>query len=381
MKWWSERLKGLRLGSYAALSFLFLPGCGEEKSIESSAQVISINIGKDTIDQVTIEQIIPFESKEEAIFRHVTRMAAFEDKVVILDSKRAELFLFDNTGHFLKKTPYGRGPGELLFPNDLFLSREEAKVWVRDGGDKQLKAYDFDLNHTGTITFPELRIIRWFNKLPDGNWLVHFQNSLKPDDKQIYSYLIYGPDFMQLVDSLLPDPVLSNQKVSMYNPISRESAAMLFCRPFDHHLYTYEKGETKPLYFLDFGDNTVTPADVAKEYKYVYDLVHSGQRVSILGDIIHTEAYVAISFVQNQKIYYLIYSKQSGRAVSSMSSHCLPKGVLKGMADDSTFILIVNPEDFLEFARKKGMDEEQYAGIQPGGNNVMVLFRLEEALQ
>jgi hypothetical protein len=347
--------------------------------MKQKVAIINVDFEKDTVGAVAIEDIFTFESTPEAIFGHVSRISFAAEKIFILDNRRREaLYVFDQEGKFLNKTAYGKGPGEVLDPLDYYIDPDNNSILLFDFSLQRFLTYDLNLNHLSSLSLSKHTVVRWFDRFQEDKWLVHFQNRLEPTDPRIYSYLIYSSHFEEVLDTLLPDPIIENEKLTMFNPISRETSEQFLCRPFDQTLYAFENDEVKVKYYLDFGQYSIRQADKEKGLEHVLRLKRNGERVSILGDLMNSDRYIAVSIAFKQQADYVIYSKHTGRTRCSIPSTSLPYGVLKGMINDSTFILMVEPHTFLDYATENGLDPRKYEDVREGGNDVMMLFSLRE---
>jgi hypothetical protein len=363
------------------LILFFLFGCSAEKEEKTIQKIpIEINTNEKNNRKINIEKIIPLETKKEALFGRPSRITMTDNRIIILDDRgRAALFLFDEKGIFLGKTKKGKGKGECLSPSDYYYDNTTKEIQVFDLGNKKMLYYDLNLGVKSTKKIENNLFFRNFNKLKNGEWLVHYQNQLRGDrnDRKIYSFLKYSADFQTITAPLLPDDIVEHRQLFVINPMSREQDEVLLCRPFDQYLYGFgEENKIAKQYFIDFGDYSITQADIEKGRSHIYSLKKKGERVTVLGDVIHNGAYVACSFVYNQDSQYFIYNKKTKETICSVSLTTLPYGVLKGMKDKNTFILLVKAIDLKTFAADNDIVFEELTTIHDEGNDIIVLFNI-----
>jgi len=288
------------------------------------------------------------------------------------------LFLFDRQGNFIKKTINGKGPGECLGPADYYLDEKNRSIQLYDVSADRFLFFDMDLNHQKSESVGSNIFFRNFTKSPTGNWIVHYQSQLRGEPQStIYSYLNYSPDFKRVNDQLLPSNNIQHRKLLMENPISREDTTPLFCRPFDQTIYILDEDDNlHPKYYLDFGKLNITAKDFKAETGEVYELMRSGDRVTLLGNLINHPDYFSCSFIYRQQPHYVIYNKQSKKSVISFNINQLPYGQLKGITENGEFILLVNPLDLIDFAKRNDVSFGRLNEIEKEGNDFIILFSI-----
>ena len=107
--------------------FLILFGC-KNGSIDSDP-AIEININLDdlageSLPQLTLESIVHLETNDSSIVGNLDYLELYNDHVYILDSDKSRAaFAFSKDGAFIKKTPYGKGPGEMVNPFAFYIDK------------------------------------------------------------------------------------------------------------------------------------------------------------------------------------------------------------------------------------------------------------------
>ena len=100
-------------------------------------------------------ELIPLETTDESIFRHVQRLHYHDGVLYILDW--VQIFAFDSTtGEFLFKIDdRGQGPEEYLHINDFGIDRQRNKLLVLDPMTNNLIEYDLNGRHLRRTRLPD----------------------------------------------------------------------------------------------------------------------------------------------------------------------------------------------------------------------------------
>ncbi|MFA5817518.1 MAG: 6-bladed beta-propeller, partial [Bacteroidales bacterium] len=103
------------------LSVLVASCTNRDPGLGKNPEVIKINIDdkKRPLLNVSIEDVVPLETSQNSLLGYQAKVKYFNNRFYILNNNRFEqptLFVFDERGHFLKKTIRGKGPGEVIEP-------------------------------------------------------------------------------------------------------------------------------------------------------------------------------------------------------------------------------------------------------------------------
>ncbi len=332
---------------------------------------------QDTFESVEIVDVIRLESNDSSIFGYVNRIERFDNKIYILDKMlRSTLLVFSEKGAYINHLKTGKGPGECLMPLDFYIDKLDNSILLYDYSLKRFSTYDKNLNNIES--FDKSLCMRYFDKLENNQWIVYSQCS-RDHNKALFSYKIYDIEF-ELLEEFLPLPRYDHFRLGVFNPISRENFEQVYCKPFDQNIYTFDNEEFRTKYYLDFGEYSLSEQDRTETDIYeVYSLMQQRERILLLGDLIHTREYFAASFNFDRTEEYFIHSKDKNQVQCSPNSTALPRGLLKGMWDENTFILIVLPSNFKEYLAKNKSYASKFKldNLQDGENSLLVLFTIE----
>ncbi len=347
-------------------------GCVEPE--QDAGELIRVDLTEDKITKAGIINIIPLETGNESLFSEAKRVALVDTTIFILDQlKRKNLLGFNNRGAFLRALPVGKGVGEVMQPVDFVYDAGRSTIKVFDAA--LMRTTDFDLNMSPlTSTDYDSRYIRSFRQLADRQWLVHYQTNEVISD-EIYSYLVYSPDFKTCTDTILVDRY-DHKSMMLSNSISRENAEVLFCRPYDQRIYTYQNGEVAVKYQIQFDRFNITPDHIEEGVEVMQGLFRKGELINMVGDIINNDRFFACTFSLKRKRFYVIYDKVEKKVGITPDTSVLPYGLLKSTRADREFVLLVEPEELHNYADQAGLDLELYnsADVKGGDNPVLVVF-------
>ncbi len=361
------------------LFVLVFGSCSEQESI-TKRTLVRIDFEKDILDDIKVTKIIPLETTENSIVEYVSRISLVGDRIFILDNRiRRTLFLFDSDGQFIKHIASGKGPGEILNAIDYHMDAKLEEVTLLDPFQKKLLKYDFDLNHVASEAYETsenyLPIIKWFKQHGRDEWITLSQHPAVPD-QPAFTYSVLSNDLSQIVTEFLPQRHADLANVKLSSTISRENYDPVYCRPFDQSLYHIKNNKMVPSYQLDFGPYSISDQDIAKGLPHLSQLYREGKIANIQGDLIHNRHYLAASIAFNKKIEYFIYSKKENKVGCSINSKILPRGFLKGMVDEHTFVMVATAFHFKEYLKTNPLKLNVPEGISEADNYIIVQFTM-----
>lgn len=354
-----------------------LCGCmGSEDYNDGRSHEVKINIFKDSFGEAKIKKVIQLESGTDAFLGRVARILINENRIYILDGNRNKMMVFNGSGHHLHTITSGKGPGELIDPTDFEFNPSNETILIWDHQGKKLECCDRNLNHVDTKLMKSDLLAPWFIQIPNNQFLTFNGTVLTPNGDEYYTYVLRMEN-MEIIRGLLSFDKSLLTSMLTYNPFSRESKkSILFYKPRDNNIYTYnfEREDVVIKYKIDFG-----PYNIQEENKVsIVELLKSGKIVLIIGDIINSSNYFAASTTYKQRQEYFLYQKKSGKVRFSLAVNDLPYGVLKGMTDDESFILVVDPKDYLEFIREnKRTDLPHIEGLKDSDNYILIIFTID----
>lgn len=349
----------------------------------SPTPTIHVDIDDVSSPKISIQRVIPLETSSNNLIGNEldATFATYNSNIYILEGQHARsLMLFDSTGTFVRKTDYGKAPGEMLAPADFFIDSAHSKLLVWDSETHKMQTYSTSLHYQGGTSID--MVLRNFAKLPNGNWLVRSAyndcyGKSKNEESKYYYYFIYSVDFRSIVSKILPFTNIDRIQIWLINPIGKTESP-LFCTQFDMNLYTINsRQELEAVYYIDFGKYSPPKTDNEMPIDYYYRQQEQGQFVAELCDIYSTNAYLSVLFLYTDKLYNLIYSKRTNRTYTSkawLEHGLLPNGSIKAISSSGQFTLMANAADYVTFCQANGTPTE----VKPTDNPVLIYFTIEE---
>lgn len=147
------------------LIFISLINCkGEETSLfynDFTPIIINASIKSTKID--SINEIILFKSVLELVdidkqdyIASIDKLIKHNNKYYILDKQKSNLFVFANTGRFIKKIGNrGNGPGEFSHISDFLIDPKNNVIYILSGNDVAINSFTLDGEFINKVRFPE----------------------------------------------------------------------------------------------------------------------------------------------------------------------------------------------------------------------------------
>ena len=109
--------------------------------------------------KVDYEIIKLYEEDDNALVADIEEIIPYKDRLYILTSMMSgsNLFIFKDTGEFIKKFPKGRGPGEFMGVMDILVDEQTGIVEVLSG--VSVYCYDFEGNFLEKRDLPKANIL------------------------------------------------------------------------------------------------------------------------------------------------------------------------------------------------------------------------------
>jgi hypothetical protein len=167
----SKRKKAILFTSSLFLAFFIqVVSCGKQRAewtgtIEEVAGVSVVknpNAPLHSVDILILEEELTIgetEGREESAFFQLRDVDADESgRIFTLDSKEANVKVFDQDGHHLRTIGgRGQGPGEFQIPNDIFVD-DKNRIYISDVGNDRLSVFEEDGDFADSFNFTEYSI-------------------------------------------------------------------------------------------------------------------------------------------------------------------------------------------------------------------------------
>ncbi|MDR1951832.1 MAG: 6-bladed beta-propeller, partial [Bacteroidales bacterium] len=130
---------------------LSLTGCAnpQQKLNTSSATPIYVDMNKAKLvliwDEMDLVNYVPLETTDESLIREISKIYATPSHIIIFEEKYSNIFLFDQTGVFLRKIGRrGNGPGEYVNLTDIFFEEASGLIYAHDFGQNIMLVYNLE---------------------------------------------------------------------------------------------------------------------------------------------------------------------------------------------------------------------------------------------
>jgi hypothetical protein len=133
------------------------------------------------------------------------------------------------------------------------------------------------------------------------------------------------------------------------------------------------------IYYLDFGDYTVTENDMQNGLNYTFTKVRAGERIGSLDYVFDNEKYFVTSFFRRNMFDFVIYSKVKNEIYYSKNlfeNGLLPICSIQGL-NENEFIGLVNPKDLIAFLKNSNTPDLQFIP-DIFDNQYLILFDIIE---
>ena len=335
---------------------------------------------KNTEVNITVKSIVQLETSDSSLIGHINTVKYYKNRFYIFDQNISKtLFVFDSTGKFINKTRLGHGPGEIIEPWNFCIDEASNTILLWDQMPFNLNVYDLNLSFIKSINCPSIAI-RSLSCLGDGSFLILSQmfpvSHGKIMEKVAYDYFVYSRDFQSVINKIhITDPRTSN--VTMDNPICK-SKQVFFIAPMDNNIYRLTKDyNPKPFYKFDLGKYQVTDNDLNKGTEYYRSEMKKGNKICSLGNLFLNDNYITVSYSYRDKTEFCIYNRKSRKVINSGDPTLikqLPRCEIKGLLGDSTFIGVVEANDYNQFLKDGQNVSKDLLPIDNFSNQVIFMF-------
>lgn len=328
-----------------------------------SAIVINIDLSSDTIyfsHHIKEIEIVPLESKEDAIIGSINSIKYADNMFFILDYRGRQIYTFDRFGKFRGLLSHnGRGPGEYLRPMSICIDKSNKQVVIVDN-NKHLRYYDYDGHYLSTKDFDFTA--HDFEMTPNSYC---FYTSKSVNFKPGYEDY-YGAEL-----SLVKQKKLSS--ISRYIPVNKNlypideghltieekvpfsslSDSYTFHYNFTDYIYSIDKktDEVSIKYVVDFGKNAYKDNlwDMGAMEALDYISEHP-KKAGFVHTVVETDSLLMFKYSTNKTEQAYMFNKNSKESVTGPYVNDVFRGVydLRGAIDDMTFFYIVeDPSSFI----------------------------------
>lgn len=140
------------------------------------------------------------EGREEYMFSRVSDVEADETgRIYVLDSKEANVKVFDRNGDYIRTIGRkGQGPGELQTPNDIYIDTK-GRLYISDVWNDRLSVFNIQGDFLGSSDFEEYSVgkIVGVNNQDEIILIMNKTSKESGKDFMVFDYLVnvYSPQF------------------------------------------------------------------------------------------------------------------------------------------------------------------------------------------
>jgi len=241
-----------------------------------------------------IVKYIPLSNQIEALIGSVERFIIGNSHIYVFDKRQTSgILIFSETGTFIRKISLGRGPGELINPNNF--SVVDNQLIISDFN--YLKHYNLD----GEFLFSKELPLGWtfysFENFNDKHLIVqgNTDSLIKQPSSKIQKYHIVNKKLSQSYMSYVETTdwltsIFEKKPISYFN-----GKFLLLARPFNY-IYQLDGKSLSEKYFIDFGSYNFTDADVSKGFEHILSLFRENRRMGLLDNLYENESLVCFSY-------------------------------------------------------------------------------------
>lgn len=325
----------------------------EQKDENIKSIKFDLSAKNTTSPSINIKSFVKLETTDSSLIGEITKVDYYLGHYYILDTRYSKaLFVFNSKGEFITKTKLGKGPGEVLDPQDFFIDKKNNRILLWSQMNFKMFQFGLNLNHISSDTYNGMSI-RNFILTDEGEIFVHAQgpvlNELKNNKEPVfYNYFVYAENLNILSQKFLPAHK-NSLALSLESPICQNDD-IEFIAPYDNYIYRYKNNIIEPIYRLDFGKYAITESDVEKGTGHIFAKARRGTKIGPFTNLHVSSNFLSISFFYANTMNFFIHSKQKNVNYYSQKlfkDNKLPRCRLKGIVNNS-FLAVVQPSDFLK---------------------------------
>ncbi len=356
-----------------AATFLILSACKKQYETQEEI-VVKFDFTTKEIPTIKFKKIVQLESTEASLFDEIYKLSIFKDHIYLLEKSKNQvktLYLFKNNGSFKTKLKQGKGPGEVNYPRDFRIDRENNQILVSQG--KLIHHYDLELNYITTRTFKTS--VGTFAIIDQDHYLI--KNS-STKGEQYHSYHLFNHNLDSITKKILPYPDGMAIFSTSFPFSETDGPELIFSRLADPNLYGFRNKNVFIRYKLDFGEYQVD--NLETYFRFPSKPIHllPTDEISSINNPVLTSGYLAFDYSLDGKSRYVIYSRNTGTPYYShllAESNILPPRKFRGIFENE-IVIECSPDEvnnFLENNTELSLWEPKF---EPEKNPVLVFFEI-----
>ncbi len=287
------------------LVFIFLTTSCTNKNksvLESDVQIIPINLSdskslnKSFSNSIDNFSYLELKTKSEDYIAEITKVEQFENNYYVLDSKKSNLFVFDNSGNMIRKIGQrGNGPGEYKDIISFAINREKKSISILSRNTIKILEYDLKGKFIQDLSFSSF-FPKKMNLINNEYYALYTDYS-----NDSFKDLVYVDLFGKIVreDFSYPKDIFE-MSFDFTGDISKIGNRFLYSRSTGSEIYEIDnKLNIKYIYKFDLGSKAWKDEDKFELERFNAEL--SKLEMSFLGN----------NFFINQNVLFFNYTEGS----------------------------------------------------------------------
>lgn len=199
-------------------------------------------------DLFEFEDLIPLAFPDSIFLSTISKVKLVGDDYLVLDKKQSIVFLFDESGEFVRTIgSKGEGPGEFLDVSDFEV--DNGKVYLMSRGSRAVFVFDVEsgdfVEKINTGLFGDKLV-----SAGNGELLIYVNHNSAKDSFNVH---LIGSDGAILDSYFIYDPEKEKSIITISGFLDRTGQNVSFSKPFHDTVYTYDPlgKDFKARYYTD----------------------------------------------------------------------------------------------------------------------------------
>ncbi len=295
--------------------------------------------------------VIPLETTDEAVISYISKIEYDDGLYFVQDENSKQVFVFDSLGNYRNKIwRQGRGPGEVLYPNNFALSKADKTVWVTDNAET-VKKYsysgeyqgsipwgifvdDFYINDNGSVYCYTAKSTNWKDDTGQDYWCDELTIIDRNDEKHRYipvDTTLYSREGRLTIDVNVPFSVL-RESVTFHHTISDV-------------IYSIDRrtDEVTAKYKVDYSGKEYKTDLATIETMEAFDyIVAHPEEAGLIRNVVESEEFLTLTYFFMGEVYQAIYNKRDNSIIEGVLENDLFGAPVRfGYQRDGVFVSAV----------------------------------------
>ena len=193
--------------------------------------------------------IIPLETTDECLLSSIDRLTFYKGHFYILDATRRNIFVFDESGRFVRKIgKQGGGPGE--YSAISFFDIMGDSIFVSSRLGFKCIIYNGETNDIISYFAPKISRLNGFCLNGDAYFMTNYEKV----DRKNFNLCKFDLSTGKVVDKFIPfnDKLAKYSNAGLMNNVSKYKDSVYVIYPYNDTIYQVTKESVVPLYKIHF---------------------------------------------------------------------------------------------------------------------------------